>query len=142
MVNELHDLGDIKELTYLVASNNPWQYKGNIENLLNNSSEKEFFQIFHEICFVYQKNSGLDDKFFQWYFEEIFERRVIDSEIETKKFGKKGEGIADSFVQKRKEIHNQYLEDVRRIYVLWKEVGIKKGFSISFYPNDLYEIFN
>lgn len=142
MKKELHNLGDIQELTYLVGSNNPWQYKSNIKNLLDNSSEEELFQIFREICFVYQKNTGLSNKLFQYGFKEIFEKRIFDPKIETKKFGKENEGIADSFVKKRKEIHNQYLEDIRKIYVLWKKVGIEKGLNISFYPYGLDEIFN
>jgi len=141
MENKFHDLGDVIELTYLLV-NNPWRWSGNIENLLNNSSEKEFFQMYREICFVYDRNSSIDDKFFRWGFEEIFEKRVIEPEIEIKKYGAMGEGIADEFVDTRKKIHNQTLSDYKKIYALWKKIGIKRGFNISFYPNDLDELFN
>lgn len=77
----------------------------------------------------------------KWYFKEIIDRRVIEPEIEVKKFGKRGKGIIDYFLENRGKMHNQNLDDVKKIYTLWKEVGIRKGFNISFYPEDLDEIF-
>ena len=122
--------------------NNPWRWASNIENNIQKATEAEFFQMYNEICLTYASGLGRDEKSFQWYFEEIFQKKVIDPEIEIKKLVQKGEGVADFFVTKRKEIHNKNLSDYKKIYSLWKEVGIKKGFDISFYPNDLDEIFN
>jgi len=136
----METLGDIKQLTYLCV-NNPWRWRDNIENIFKMSSEKEFFQIYYEICFAYHKSSCLTDKDFQWYFEEIFEKRVIDPEIEIKKFGKRGEGMVDHIFEERKKCHNQNLDDTKKIYILWKRIGLQRGFSISFYPDDLDEIF-
>lgn len=133
-------LEDIKQLTYLLV-NNPWRWEGNIKNILNRSSEKIFFQIYNEICLAYSIHLNVTDKDLQWYFEEIFDKRVIDPEIEIKKYGKNGEGIADYFFEERKKIHNQNLGDVKEIYTLWKDVGIQRSFNISFYPDDLDEIF-
>lgn len=136
----MEKLEDIHQLTYLCV-NNPWRWKGNIESILSNSSKENFFQIYREICFAYSIQSNVTEKDLQWYFEEIFDRRVIDPEIEVKKYGKHGKGIADYFLEERKKMHNQNLGDVKKIYTLWKEVGIRRGFNISFYPDDLDEIF-
>lgn len=133
--------GDIKKLTYLCL-NNPWRWERNIENILINSSKEEFFEIYLEICLAYQINSQVTDKDLQWYFEEIFEKRVIDPEIEIKKYGPRGEGLADLFFDERQKIHNQYLEDIKNIYILWKEVGIMRDFNVSLYPDELDEHFD
>lgn len=132
---------NIRTEIYL-CMNNPWRWSGNIENNIEKATEKDFFQMFKEICAIYHQGLNRDEKSFQWYFEEIFEKRVIDPQIEIKKFGQRGDGLADFFVENRKEIHNQNLNDYKKIYVLWKEVGTRKGFNISFYPNDLDEIFD
>ena len=52
-MTECMDLGDIKILTYLNV-NNPWRWDGNIKNILDNSPEEDFFQIFNEICLPYK----------------------------------------------------------------------------------------
>lgn len=136
----MKNLGDIYQITYLCV-NNPWRWKDNIENILSNSSKEIFFQIYREICFAYSIQFNVTEDDLKWYFKEIIDRRVIEPEIEVKKFGKRGKGIIDYFLENRGKMHNQNLDDVKKIYTLWKEVGIRKGFNISFYPEDLDEIF-
>ena len=136
----MKNLGDIRLLTYL-NMNNPWRWKGNIENIFINSSENDFFRIYNEICLAYDINSNVNDNIFKKYFEDIFKTRVIDPEIETKLFGEGGEGVADSFFEERKKIHHQTLDDMKKIYTQWRLVGIRRGFSMSLYSDSLVEIF-
>lgn len=136
----MEELEDIRKLGYL-CSNNPWRWKGNIENIINKSSKEDFFQIYNEICFAYSIYLNAGEEIFQKYFEEIFEKRIIDPEIEVKTFGENGRGIADFFVRERKKIHNQTMDDIKKIYCLWKLVGIQRKFNVSFYPDDLNELF-
>lgn len=140
-MKKLTTMEDVKCLTYLCV-NNPWRWKDNIEDILKHSSESEFFQIYQEICFTYQAGLNRDEKSFQLYFEDIFDERAIDPEIEIKRFGKEGEGLADYFIEKRKETHDENMDDQKKIYALWKEIGLQRGFNVSFYPDDLDEIFN
>ena len=133
-------LEDIMLLTYLNV-NNPWRWKSNIEHILNISSETDFFKIYNEICFAYHISSNVSDSIFKKDFEEIFERRVIDPEIETKILGKGARGLADLFFEERKKIYNQTLNDMKKIYGLWKLTGLQRGLAIEFYPNDLDELF-
>lgn len=134
----MKDLADIKLLTYLNV-NNPWNWKSNITNILNQSSKVEFFQIYNEICLAFSVSINVCDSTFRKYFEDIFHKRVIDPDIEIKKFGERGEGFADYFFTERVRVHNQNLEDMRQIYVQWKAIGIERGFAVSSYPDDLLE---
>ena len=140
-MTECMDLGDIKILTYLNV-NNPWRWDGNIKNILDNSPEEDFFQIFNEICLAFHINSEVEDKIFMKYFEDIFEKRIINPKIETEKFGKGGEDFADIFFEERTTLHNINLDDMKKIYLLWRQVGFQKKFDMSFYPDNLEEIFN
>lgn len=136
----MEKLEDIRKSTYLTV-NNPWRWEGNIEQILNRSSERDFFQIYNEICLAYSIYLNAGEVIFKKYFEEIFQQRVIDPEIEVKTFGEGGRGIADSFFKERKKIHNQTMDDITKIYCLWKLVGVQRKFTVSFYPDDLNEFF-
>lgn len=132
---------EISNSIYLTM-NNPWRWEGIIEDNMEKATEADFFQMYKEICLIYHSGLNQDEKSFQWYFEEVFEKKVIDPEFEIKKYGPGGEGVADWFVKERKKTHNQNLEDYEKIYNLWKKVGIARGLNVSFYPNQLDEIFS
>lgn len=86
MENQFSNLVDICHLTYLCV-NNPWRWEYNIERILRNTSKKEFFEIYNEICFAYGLSLDVDDKFFKKYFEDVWEGSIIDPDFEVKNMG-------------------------------------------------------
>lgn len=131
----------IRVSIYLVF-HNPWEFAPYIEWNMEKAIEAEFFQMYKEICLIYASGLNRSEESFQWYFEDVFEKRIIDPNIETKKYGPGGRGIADWFVEGRKKDHEENMNDYRKIYSLWKKVGINRGFDILHYPDQLEDIFN
>lgn len=128
-------------ISIYLCANNPWRWSGNIENNIKKATEEDFFQMFKAICAIYHQGLNRDEKSFQWYFEEIFEKKIINPKIEVEKYGPRGEGIADWFIEERKKTLNQNMDDYNKIYSLWKKVGREKLFNVSIYPDALDEIF-
>lgn len=134
------EIGPLSYSLFLVHYN-PWRWKEHIEANIRRSDEKTFFLFYHEICVHFEFYKEMKEEDFQWGFREIFKKRVINPDVEIQKFGKRGLGIADHFVNQRKKIISSHVNDIHKVYTLWKQIGTERGFEISFYPEKLNEIF-
>jgi len=137
----MNNMNEIKELTYLCI-NNPWRFKGNIENIINNASKEKIFNILTETGTAYLINSNLTEKDLLWYFED----KIAQEKKEQGSVDKMScPGMMDTInwiIDGRKKNHQQYLEDVEKIYSLCMNKAIELNMDISKYPKTLKELTN
>ncbi|MEI7621596.1 MAG: hypothetical protein WCJ51_03595 [Candidatus Moraniibacteriota bacterium] len=139
-LTEIYEKHLYQHLSYLFTSNNLPYYMSSMESVLNRlSRESDFRQCYLEICLAYWvRYVGIEEKSFWWYFEDIFEGRSFvnpDPGIEIREI------FVDWFIERRKEVHRENMECTKTLYLVWKKIGVQRGFDVSFYPDDLDEIF-
>jgi hypothetical protein len=122
-------LDEITELTYLQI-NNPWRWKGNIENTLNLVSDEKVLKMLVESGIAYLREVNITDKDLMWYFEGV-----------KKTFNANESGALMNWMfYARKENHLQNLEDVKKIYSLVRSEAIERGIDVKKYPEKLEEL--
>ena len=122
-------LDEITELTYLHL-NNPWRWKGNIENQLNQVTDEKVLKMLVESGIAYLREAHIRDKDLMWYFEGI-----------KQSFNANEAGALMNWMFcARKETHLQNLEDVKKIYSLVRNKALERGINIKKYPERLEEL--
>jgi hypothetical protein len=137
---EENEPDEITELTYLNV-NNPWRWKGNIENNLNLATDEKVLKMLVESGIAYLREFNIGDKDLLWYFEDDLTQEIISPGHINKKYGSnKATSLVESIINSRRKNHLQNLEDVKKIYSLVRSKAIERGIDVKKYPENLEEL--